>query len=112
MGFGLTTSKKQLISVFKGRDVLIIPMEKYSLTMNLITRNIKNIPESITHELAYIHDKETGRILQEADLRGEARTALVSHIDIKDKDSKNLQIVSMSDVGAFFEFGVKEHFVP
>lgn len=109
MAFAITKATKQLTSIFKGRDVLVVPMKNYAFTINLIVRNIKNIPENITNELAEIHDKETGKILQEADLRSEARTALISHIDIKDKDSKNLQIVSMSDIGAFFEFGVRQH---
>lgn len=109
MGFGLTKSSKQLSSVFLGRDIIRVSSENYPLTLRKIISNIKNIPEVIIHDLARIHDIETGKVLQEADLRGEARTALVSHIDIKDKDSKNLQIVSMSDIGAFFEFGVRQH---
>lgn len=109
MAFAIIPSGKQLSSVFLGRDVIIVRPKDYPLIMRKITQNIKNLPESIIHNLAEIHDRETGKILQEADLRSEARTALISHIDIKDKDSKNLQIISMSDVGAFFEFGVRQH---
>lgn len=109
MGFSIVPSSKQLTSVFLGRDVIRVRLQDYGLTLRKITKNIMNLPENITNDLAEIHDRETGRILQEADLRSEARTALISHIDIKDKDSKNLQIVSMSDIGAFFEFGVREH---
>ncbi len=109
MGFGIIPTSKQLSSVFLGRDIIRVSSQNYPLILRKIISNINNMPENITHDLARIHDLETGKVLQEADLRSEARTALISHIDIKDKDSKNLQIVSMSDIGAFFEWGVIQH---
>ena len=109
LSIGIIPSSKQLSSVFLGRDVIRVSSENYPLTLRKVISNINNMPESIIHDLAVIHDKETGKVLQESDLRPEARNALVSHIDIKDNDSTNLQIVSMSDIGAFFEFGVEQH---
>ncbi len=105
----LVPVKNIIRSVFLGSDIIRVPIENYSLTLRKIVKNIRNIPENITHDLADTHDKETGKVLKNPLLRPEARRALVSHIDLVDKDSKNLKIVSMSDVGAFFEYGVRQH---
>ena len=109
MVLGTLPTTRPISSVFFGRDILRVRPVDYNLTIRKIIRNLKVLPESIIHDLANIHDKETGRVLQEANLRPEARTALISHIDIKDINSTNLKIISMSDIGAFFEFGVREH---
>ena len=119
--FGLVSSKNMIKSAFKGMDVIKIPktgtipineaMERYNITLRRIINNIKSLPFNITNELAQRHDRKTGEILQEADLRDEARTALIATIDLKDNNSEKLEIVSWGDIGAFFEFGVSLHSV-
>lgn len=96
-------------SVFGGRPLLTVKIENYSIVMKQIVRNLINIPFNISYESAEIHDEETLKVLQSANLRPEAKTALVSRIDLNDRNSSELKIIAMADVAAFFEVGVKQH---
>lgn len=102
---------KQIISVFLGRDFLPTTLERYNVILNRVIKNIRNVPHNISVELANIHEETTRRVLRDNRLSPEARSALVSHLETSQRNVDEIKIVSMSEVSAFFEFGVREHMV-
>jgi len=116
MGRLQVSTRRRMLSVFKGMPVLPIvgssnsdKFRKYSTTINQLVKNIGNIPFNVTPELLKIHDTKTSDVLNNSSLREAAKSALVSHIKIEDKNEQIIKIVSLSSVGAFFEYGVRPH---
>lgn len=98
-------------SVFRGGDFLIIKQQQYPAVLRQIVRNIQRMPEAISRELADVHDATTLKIITKSGISKEAKEVLVAHIELIDKNSKELKIISMSNIGPFFESGVRRHMV-
>lgn len=97
-----------MAGVFRG-GVVRTNFKNYPLVLGRVVRSIKKIGPTSIKKLSKIHLDETKRVINNSIARSNAREALISHLEYKDNNKQSIKILSVSNVGAFFEFGVRPH---
>ena len=97
-----------MLSVFRG-GVVRTNLKNYPSILSRIVNNIEKIPSETIKEMKEIHMTETEKVITSSELSGAGKGVLVDGIKIKDLNKETIKIHSLSDVGAFFEQGVRPH---
>ena len=97
-----------MVSVFHG-GVIVTNMKNYPRLVRRIMANISLIPKQTTKKMAKIHLKKTNNVINTSRVSDSGIAALVSGIEFNDKLSNTIKILSLSEISAFFEQGVREH---
>ena len=96
-------------SVFKGRNQIIVSKENHPSVINQLYININKVPGKVANELSQIHLQTSKAIIEDANVSDNAQKALISRLQIQDKNTESIKVVSLSNVSNFFEQGVEPH---
>jgi len=94
--------------------IITIPLSKLNSTMTQIKYRLSSvIPQKALRKVAKLHYNKSQQVVKRALISGEAKSALITHLEYKDNKAKNLviKVNSNSIVGGIFEKGVVPHVV-